>query len=76
MAVPTFLMGLLPTYASLGITASILLVLLRMCQGLAVGGEFLDLVPVCLRSGWIVVGGDVEVKWCVVGAHRSDSSQI
>lgn len=40
MAIPTVLMGLLPTYASIGITASLAMVALRMCQGLAVGGEF------------------------------------
>lgn len=40
MAVPTVLMGLLPTYASIGVTASFLIVLLRMFQGIAVGGEF------------------------------------
>jgi MHS family proline/betaine transporter-like MFS transporter len=33
-------MGLLPTYATIGIAASFLIVLLRMCQGMAVGGEF------------------------------------
>ncbi len=40
MAVPTVLMGLLPTYETIGIAASILIVALRMCQGIAVGGEF------------------------------------
>ena len=40
MAVPTVLMGLLPTYATAGLAASAALVLLRMCQGVAVGGEF------------------------------------
>jgi len=40
MAIPTVLMGLLPTYATVGIAASIMMVALRMCQGLAVGGEF------------------------------------
>jgi MHS family proline/betaine transporter-like MFS transporter len=40
MAVPTVLMGLLPTYDTIGIAASVLIVVLRMCQGVAVGGEF------------------------------------
>ena len=40
MAVPTFLMGLLPTYASIGVTAPILLILLRLVQGFSAGGEF------------------------------------
>ncbi len=40
MAIPTLFMGLLPTYADIGIWASILMLLCRMMQGLAVGGEF------------------------------------
>jgi MHS family proline/betaine transporter-like MFS transporter len=40
MAVPTFIMGLLPTYADIGIWAAILMLICRMVQGLAVGGEF------------------------------------
>jgi len=40
MAVPTVLMGLLPTYAAIGVAASFLIVVLRMLQGMAVGGEF------------------------------------
>ena len=40
MAVPTFLVGILPGYATLGIAAPILLTLLRMLQGLSVGGEY------------------------------------
>jgi MHS family proline/betaine transporter-like MFS transporter len=39
MAVPTVLMGLLPTYQQIGIAASVALVALRMIQGLSVGGE-------------------------------------
>jgi MHS family proline/betaine transporter-like MFS transporter len=37
MAIPTFLIGLLPGYATLGPAAAVLLVILRMIQGLSVG---------------------------------------
>lgn len=40
MGVATVGMGLLPTYAAIGVAAPILLVLLRIAQGLAIGGEF------------------------------------
>jgi MHS family proline/betaine transporter-like MFS transporter len=39
MAVPTFLIGVLPDHAQIGIAASALLVGLRLVQGLSVGGE-------------------------------------
>ena len=40
MAIPTFLVGVLPGYQTLGVAAPILLTLLRMIQGLSVGGEY------------------------------------
>ena len=40
MAIPTVLIGLLPTHQSLGLAAPILLVSLRIIQGLSVGGEY------------------------------------
>jgi MFS transporter, MHS family, proline/betaine transporter len=39
MAVPTSLIGVLPDHAQIGITASVLLVGLRLVQGVSVGGE-------------------------------------
>ena|SRR5690349_17680764 len=40
MGAATFLIGFLPTYATAGSTAAVLLVLLRICQGIALGGEY------------------------------------
>ncbi|BCL74780.1 MFS transporter [Jeongeupia sp. HS-3] len=39
MAVPTLAIGLMPTYASIGIAAPLLLLLFRVMQGAAIGGE-------------------------------------
>jgi len=52
MALPTLGIGLLPTYAKLGIWAPVLLLLLRILQGVAVGGE----VP----GAWVFVGEHVD----------------
>ncbi len=40
MGAATFIVGLLPSYASIGIAAPVILVALRMLQGLALGGEY------------------------------------
>lgn len=40
MAIPTFLIGTLPTYDQIGVFAAVALVALRMLQGLSVGGEY------------------------------------
>jgi MFS family permease len=47
MAAPTLLIGLLPTYHSAGASALLLLVALRILQGIAIGGE--------APGGWVFV---------------------
>ena len=51
MAAPTLAIGLLPTYASIGIAAPLLLLLMRILQGVAIGGE----VP----GAWVFVAEHV-----------------
>ena len=54
MAVPTLAIGLLPVYAQIGMLAPLLLLLLRVVQGIAVGGE----VP----GAWVFVAEHVPTR--------------
>ena len=40
MGVSTFIVGVLPNYAAIGVAAPVILIILRMLQGLALGGEY------------------------------------
>ena len=54
MAVPTLAIGLLPVYAQIGLLAPLLLLLMRVVQGIAVGGE----VP----GAWVFVAEHVPAR--------------
>lgn len=54
MALPTLAMGLLPTYESIGILAPVLLLVLRILQGAAVGGE--------VAGAWVFVSEHVPSR--------------
>src|SRR4051794_32062546 len=51
MGIGTFLIGVLPTYATIGVAAPILLVVLRFVQGLGLGGEWGGAVLMTLETG-------------------------
>jgi len=59
MGVATFLIGLMPTYSSIGLWAAVILILLRACQGIGVGGEWGGSVLMSMewgsqkRKGWL-----------------------
>lgn len=54
MALPTLLIGMLPTYAQVGVAAPVLLLALRMLQGVAVGGE--------MPGAWVFVAEHVPPR--------------
>ena len=51
MALPTLAIGLLPTYSSIGVAAPLLLLLMRVLQGAAIGGE--------MPGAWVFVAEHV-----------------
>jgi MFS family permease len=51
MGMGTLLIGLLPTYASIGVAAPLLLILLRFVQGLSIGGEWAGAVLMAIEHG-------------------------
>jgi len=54
MAVPTLLIGCLPTYRAIGAAAPLLLLILRLIQGAAIGGE--------APAAWVFVGENVPLR--------------
>jgi metabolite-proton symporter len=66
MGIATFLIGLMPTYATIGVWAPILLVVLRFLQGLGLGGEWGGAVLMTLESGDRTKRG-LNASWPQVG---------
>lgn len=52
MGIATFVIGILPGYSTLGIVAVLLLIVLRLCQGLGVGGEWGGSVLLAMEYGY------------------------
>src|SRR5690349_14643668 len=54
MAAPTLVIGLLPTYATVGVAAPLLLLAMRVLQGAAIGGE--------MPGAWVFVAEHVPAR--------------
>ncbi|HYP82403.1 MFS transporter [Variovorax sp.] len=54
MAAPTLIIGLLPTYAAIGVAAPLLLLAMRVLQGAAIGGE--------MPGAWVFVAEHVPAQ--------------
>lgn len=67
MAVPTVLLGLLPTYEQVGLLAPALLILLRMIQGVSVGGEFASSVTYLAETAPKARRG-LTASWANIGS--------
>lgn len=65
MAVPTALVGLLPTYQQMGLAAPLLLLLVRLLQGLSVGGEYVGSMSYLAESAQPGRRG-FDSSWCNV----------
>ena len=69
MLLPSFLMGCLPSYSHAKGWATFLLILLRLIQGLAVGGELVSAYVFCIESA----PHDTKVFW---GAMTLDACNV
>jgi len=69
MAVPTACIGLLPTYASIGVAAPLLLACVRMVQGLALAGQFTGSITFIVEHAPVgkrgVAGATTVLSLCV-----------
>lgn len=69
MAFPTFLMGCLPGYQHVGVLAIVLLILVRLLQGLSVGGQLMSSLVFTLES-------HDQSKWGLYGSYVMAAANI
>ena len=69
MGIGTFLIGLLPTYNQIGVAAPVLLVVLRLVQGIGIGGEWGGAVLMVIENAPAtnrgLLGSMVQMGWPV-----------
>lgn len=68
MVIPTFLLGLLPTYESIGYFAPIILVIVRILQGIAIGGE--------LPGAWVFISEHIPRQNLGIGIGLLTASVV
>jgi len=68
MAVPTFLIGVMPTYDTLGVMAPVILILLRLLQGASVGGEMTSSVTFLIEEVAPAQRQGFAASWCFSGS--------
>lgn len=66
MAIPTFLIGVLPDYHEIGVTASVLLIVLRLAQGVSVGGEYTTSIVFVVEKS-VPRRRGFMATWCLFG---------
>jgi len=69
MAFPTFVMGILPTYERIGWLAPLLLILVRLLQGLSVGGQLVSSLVFTLEN-------QPREKWGLYGSYVMASANF
>ncbi|MED7818854.1 MULTISPECIES: MFS transporter [unclassified Francisella] len=68
MGISTVLIGLIPNYSSIGILSPILLIILRVIQGLSVGGQFPTLITLGVSSSKENAGLSVGIIFAISSA--------
>jgi MFS family permease len=75
MGIATFLVAFVPTYQVIGISGAVILIVLRMIQGIGVGGEWGDSVLLALEWARHHGHGAWSPRGRSSGSHAASSSQ-